>query len=60
MRRHIRPDDEADESAVVSPWNEVFACTAPHNQPLNLIRHQFWTPLLLGRISHIANSRRTR
>lgn len=40
MRCDIRPYDEADESAVVALWSEVFAYTAPHNHPLNLIRQK--------------------
>jgi len=40
MRFEIRPYDEADESAVVALWSEVFAYTAPHNQPLNLVRQK--------------------
>jgi ribosomal protein S18 acetylase RimI-like enzyme len=40
MRLDVRPYDEADESAVVALWSEVFAYTAPHNHPLNLVRQK--------------------
>jgi ribosomal protein S18 acetylase RimI-like enzyme len=35
---HIRPYQEADESAVVALWNEVLPDSAPHNDPATIIR----------------------
>jgi len=40
MRPEIRPYEEADEAAVVALWSGVFAYTAPHNDPLNLVRQK--------------------
>ena len=34
----IRPYRESDEPAVVALWTSVFAYTAPHNQPAEIIR----------------------
>ena len=57
MQPEIRPYDEADEAAVVALWSGVFAYTAPHNNPLNLLRQKraherelFFVALVAGRL----------
>ena len=36
----IRPYQESDADAVVSLWTNVFAYSAPHNNPATIIRHK--------------------
>ncbi len=36
----IRPFEEGDEQAVAALWTCVFAYSAPHNQPVNVIRQK--------------------
>jgi len=53
----IRPFLETDEGAVVELWTNVFAPTAPHNDPGRVIRHKlavqrklFFVALVDGRL----------
>ncbi len=53
----IRPFHESDKDAVVALWKDVFAPSAPHNDPARVIRHKlavqremFFVALVDGRL----------
>ena len=40
LRIHIRPFAESDQTEVIALWKDVFAYSAPHNDPLTAIRQK--------------------
>src|SRR5262245_59909828 len=53
----VRPFQESDQTDVIGLWETVFAYSAPHNSPLEIIKHKlavqrelFFVAVLDGRV----------